>query len=621
MSFPVNFFWNAKRENSTKIPTNAQLDAGQTFNCTLLENTSVLNPTFKISISPDVNIWNEQWVNGYFYVSGGSYHESSNNTTIRSKNYIAINPNMTYYFLTSSTATLYRIAFFDMNKTYVALQSYSNSRTFTTPANAYYMKFYLQGTSNPYSYNKDVSINSPSTETTYHAYSSLMTYNYCFVSEFERFYFINDISTDKNFWYVSCTCDVLATYRDTILSGSHYVLRSASAYDEYISDSAYISKMKETGVFATGSVDGTSATDPFSYSNGHSYVWCITADVTNGTLSSQQIGSNVYYWMDDLECYTFVDYLLNVVQYSGIDQSTEYSEAMQKALINPMQFINSVILLPFSKNQALATDNYVQFGYYGVTLAAPPGQPDPTVKRLTQGTMMKTQVLEITLPKHPQAATRGKYMNGAPYTSYELFLGAFGTIPIDPAPLIDETTLQVTCQTECCTGLTRILVRGKTSNSMIYTGTAQVGVPVTVSQLTRDMLGEVQNNLNMSWSTAGAMAGIVTGGIGATGSTFNAVQSIGAMAFDAVRMKYPTVTGGGSNSSFLSLHSTCYLNAKYYEIVGANNTEIGRPLYQTKTLSTLSGFTVCSGADVAITGTADEAEKINGYLNSGFFIE
>lgn len=616
MSFPVNFFSFTKRENSTLRPASTNISAGNTYNCTLLENTSVLNPTFKISIPADINIWDEQWESGAYSATTGLPVANANR--IRSKNKMYVNPNMTYYFYGDSYIGNAVVFFYDSNGSFISYKNNVRGTTFTTPANCYFLNW-NNNTNNISAYTGGVSINSPQTDHAYHKHCSLIQYNYCFCPEFERFYFINDISTDNNFWYVTCTCDVLATYKDTILSGSHYVLRSASAYDEYISDSAYISKMKETGTFATGSVDGTSATDPFSYSNGHSYVWCITADVIDGSLNNQQIGSNVYYWMDDVECYTFVDYLLNNVDtYSGINTSTEYSAAMQKALLNPMQYINSVVLLPFSKNDALATNNDIKFGYYTVTLA---GSPSPTVKRLTQGTMMKTQVLEITLPKHPQAASRGKYMNGSPYTSYELFLGAFGTIPIDPAPLIDETTLQVTCQTECCTGMTRILVRGKTSNAMIYTGTAQVGVPVTVSQLTRDMLGEVQNNLNMSWSTAGAMAGIVTGGIGATGSTFNAVQSIGAMAFDAVRMKYPTVTGGGSNSSFLSLHSTAYLNAKYYEIVGANNTEIGRPLYQTKTLSTLSGFTVCSGADVAITGTADEAEKINSYLNSGFFIE
>lgn len=499
MSITVNLLSFKKRHNSTKVPTAAQLAAGASFSCTLLESTSLMNPTFKLSIG-----------------------------------------------------------------------------------------------SNP------------------------INYNYCYVSDFNRYYFVRDITSDNNFWYITCEVDPMASHKSDVLSGSHYVLRSASNYDEYIVDNVYPTKVEETGEFATGSVDGTSATDPFSYSNGHSYVWCITGDVINGTVANTQIGSNVYYWMNDAECYTFINYLLDVQQYSGIDTTTEYSAAMQKALMNPMQYINSVILLPFSKNDSLATNNDVKFGYYTVTIT---GSPTPTVKRLTQGTMMKTQVLEITLPKHPQAATRGKFMNGAPYTAYELYLGAFGNIPIDPASLIDETTLSVTCQTECCTGMTRILIRGKTSNSMIYTGCAQVGVPVTVSQLTRDMLGEVQNNLNQEFATAGALANIVTGGIGAAGGTFNSIQSIGAMAFDAVRMKYPTASGGGSNGSFLSLHSTAYLNAKFYTVVNQNNTEIGRPLYQTKTLSSLSGFCLCSGAEATISGTAAEAEQINNYLNSGFYIE
>ena len=497
MSITVNLLSFTKRENSTKVPTAAQLAGGASFSCTLLDNTTLFNPTFKLSLG-----------------------------------------------------------------------------------------------SNP------------------------IGYNYCYVADFgNRYYFITDISTAQGFWYISCSCDVLASFRSQILSGSHYVLRSASNYDEYIVDPVYPSKTNETGEFVYGSVDGTAATDPFSYSNGHSYVWCITGDVIDSTVMNQQIGSNVYYWMNENECQTFVNYLMDVQQYSGIDPTTEYSVAMQKALMNPMQYINAVILLPFDKDGTLATNNHVKFGYYDILVNG------ANIKRLTQGTMMKTQVLEFTLPKHPQAASRGKYMNGAPFTAYELYLGPFGTIPIDPASLIDETTLRVECQTECCTGMTRILVRGKTSNVRIYAGCAQVGAPVSVSQLTRDMLGEVQNNLNQDFATAGAMTSIITGGLGAAGGVFNSIQSIGGMAFDAVRLKYPVAAGGGPNGSFLSFHSPCYLNVKYYNVVDQNNTEIGRPLYKTRVLSTLSGFCLCSGADAAITGTQDEAIKINNYLNTGFYIE
>ena len=490
MAITINLLSFTKRENSTKVPTAAQIASSASFSCLLLDDTSLINPTFKLDI--------------------------------------ATNP---------------------------------------------------------------------------------IGYNYCYVSDFGRYYFIDDISSHQNFWYISCHCDVLASFKTPILSGSHYVLRSASSYDEYISDTAYIAKVGQTGDFQ-------SFTNPFSYSSGHSYVWCITGDVTNGVYTDTQIGSNVYYWMDDLECYSFIDYLLDVSQWSGI-QTTEYSYNMQKALLNPIQYVNSVIMLPFSKDASLATNNDVQFGYYTIPITG----TGVDIKRVTQGTMIHTDSVDISIPKHPQAATYGKYMNGAPYTDYQLFLGPFGTIQLDPASLIDQTYVTLTCNTEVSTGKCQIFVRGKTSNVMIYTGTAQVGVPVTVSELTRDMLGEVQNNLNQGWSTAAAMSNIVTGGLGAAGGTMNAVQQIGGMAFDAVRMKYPTCQGGGTNGSFLSLHSTCYLNGTFYTCTDRNTAELGRPLHQTKTLSTLSGFCLCQGADVQIGALADEEVKINGYLNSGFFIE
>ena len=437
--------------------------------------------------------------------------------------------------------------------------------------------------------------------------------NYAYVADWGRYYFIEDVTSHQNFWYVSCKCDVLATFKTPILSGSHYVLRSASNYDEYISDPVYISKVNETGT-------QQAVTDPFAYTNGHSYVWCVTGNVINGTMNNQQIGSNVYYWMSDLECYTFISKLLDVQQYSQI-QTTEYSYAMQQALLNPIQYVNSVVLLPFSKDTTLATNNHVKFGYYDIEITAAEGT-NPTVKRLTQGTMVKHQSVTVSIPKHPQAATRGKYMNGAPYTSYELFLGPFGTIPLDPASLIDETNLEITYRIELATGMCQIFVGGSSSGApIIYTGSAQVGAMVSVSQLTKDYLGEVKNQLDIQTGTAGALTSIALGGMGAAGGIASSIQSIGSMAFDAVRYKYPTVSGGGVNGSFLGMHSTSYLQAKFYTVVNQNNSELGRPLYQTKTLSSLSGFCVCSGAEAATPAMSDENDLINNYLNTGFYIE
>ena len=49
MSITVNLLSFTKRENSTKVPTAAQLNAATSYDVTLIDNTSLMNPTFKLS--------------------------------------------------------------------------------------------------------------------------------------------------------------------------------------------------------------------------------------------------------------------------------------------------------------------------------------------------------------------------------------------------------------------------------------------------------------------------------------------------------------------------------------------------------------------------------------------
>ena len=52
-----------------------------------------------------------------------------------------------------------------------------------------------------------------------------------------------------------------------------------------------------------------------------------------------------------------------------------------------------------------------------------------------------------------------------------------------------------------------------------------------------------------------------------------------------------------------------------------NRTEFGRPLNQTKTISTLSGFVKCANNDYPFSCTETERKMINKYLSDGFFYE
>ena len=53
----------------------------------------------------------------------------------------------------------------------------------------------------------------------------------------------------------------------------------------------------------------------------------------------------------------------------------------------------------------------------------------------------------------------------------------------------------------------------------------------------------------------------------------------------------------------------------------SNNNEFGRPLYKTKTLSSIPGFIKCADAEHDVTAYESEKQEIGNYLEAGFFYE
>ena len=96
------------------------------------------------------NAWDEEWeVGGITYANGT---KNTQTDRIRTKNYIRILPNTTYY----CNELLY-VFFYDNNKTFISYQNYDTT-TFTTPSNAGYILFFVPpeyGTT----YNHDICLN------------------------------------------------------------------------------------------------------------------------------------------------------------------------------------------------------------------------------------------------------------------------------------------------------------------------------------------------------------------------------------------------------------------------------------------------------------------------------
>ena len=89
----------------------------------------------------------------------------------------------------------------------------------------------------------------------------------------------------------------------------------------------------------------------------------------------------------------------------------------------------------------------------------------------------------------------------------------------------------------------------------------------------------------------------------------------------AVTAAQPNVTTSGMNSGFSGLAGSWHLTALFYQLVPEDNTHRGRPLCQVRTLSTLSGYQLCTNTDVSIPATREEIDMIRGYLESGYYYE
>lgn len=69
---------------------------------------------------------------------------------------------------------------------------------------------------------------------------TLNNVNYAHISEFNRWYFITDITSVRSgLWRVAMHCDVLKTYSEAILGSSGVIARQENAYNLYLNDKSF----------------------------------------------------------------------------------------------------------------------------------------------------------------------------------------------------------------------------------------------------------------------------------------------------------------------------------------------------------------------------------------------
>lgn len=423
-------------------------------------------------------------------------------------------------------------------------------------------------------------------------------FNYAYIPEFKRYYFISDMVSDGFAWFVYMNSDVLASFKDTIGSSTIYVLRASAEYDGAIIDDFYPLKTAYTSQAVQRLLPWNNYGNDVEWPSVTNGKFIIGAVASSGT--SGRYGSVNYYELDRTNLAALCNALLSDTIMSGFS-TQDASLELQKAIIDPLSFIKSCIWLPFAYDPAVQTQGLPIWKWIADCEYAP----------MTANPPFKMDVVGFEIPKHPLTNTRGVYLNTEPFTRLTLSLPPFGIIQLDTSKTFNTASISCVFCTDLITGN---CICDITTQEGLFLGrySAQVGVQIQLSQVMRDYLG---STVQMTSALTNAVTAGATGNIaGAVASTVSAVGSV-------ANVMRPLESSRGSNGGFSDLRGKGILQATFYQPANEDQAHLGRPLCAERTPASLGGYILAREGDIQIQGYATEQAAIKSYLEGGFYYE
>lgn len=416
-------------------------------------------------------------------------------------------------------------------------------------------------------------------------------FTYAYVPKFERYYFVTDWRFVSGLWECYLSVDVLASFKTAIGNLSEYVVRSNTSFDTTISDIMYptttdyaVTKtmidlgLSTTGFYVVGIISNSS-------------------DVSEGAIS--------YYIMSASQMASFKSYLMseNFLSDNGLSNLTDINKDLIKCLYNPYQYIVSCKFFPFSVPSGMGTSvSSVNFGWWSISQSA---------KRISGLNTVSKQSPNFTAPAHPQAS-RGRYLNHAPYTEIYVMQPFIGTVVLDSNKIEATNTVMFTVTADLISGDAIIDITNTTRGIRLYESVISFAQDIPLAQINTDVIGVARTAIDSVGKVASSVSRLDVGG---------AITSAATGVLNTIEASIPVLQSSGVNGN----KANYYVPADFYvvnkRIVDEDRSHKGRPLCQIKTLNTLSGFIMCADAHADLSCYESEKNAIIDYLNSGFFYE
>ncbi len=478
------------------------------------------------------------------------------------------------------------------------------------------------------------SIISPTVMVNYGLVNAPVNFNYAYIPEFKRYYFIEDWTFKDGIWYGQFNEDVLATWKNEISSQDLYIARASTTFDTNVPDTFYPSKSSPTTIVNT-------ARSPFTTKTTSSGTFIL------GVMNGAQTGNNTAYgaityyfcYAETIRelCNKLFDATLDYteIDFDSLEELTGITSDLLKTLFNPMQYITSCLFVPLPLDIEGGESMKVGFWDSGVTGYG---------YNISQPYEFQHS---LAVPKHPQLS-RGQWLQMSPYSVYTLTIPAIGQFAIDSNDLQGENQLTIDYKLDLISG--ECAVQISNSRGIIKHVSAPVGVNVAIGGMAGggdttamliasglNALGGVPEYIPKTKKTyafltddSGAFKGLAYSGntysddiIGKIGQNAQSVMDFATGVGNAVNTAMRNADIISSNGSFAKLfYDSVQLKGMFFLLADEDNDHNGRPLMQRASITSLGeGYYQFMDGDIEFTGTTLELNAVKNYLAGGIFYE
>ena len=245
----------------------------------------------------------------------------------------------------------------------------------------------------------------------------------------------------------------------------------------------------------------------------------------------------------------------------------------------------------------------------------------PLVRRVSSN---MNKALTVTFPMDADIGAPS-YLDKSPYSTGTLFLPFVGVVPLDLDALYPSRTINLNYFLDFATGdiVYDVEYGDALANHRIATYSGNFATKVPVSGASYDAIGLVGGTITTIGGLIAAGAAVASGGaVGA--AALGAIGGGAAMAAKSCEV-HTMINGGASSGLGFALGkyiaATIITAEPSEDVLIGYQAEEGMPYFKTSSLGSLSGYIKCKDASVSIPGNGSEQSVVNGYLNSGFYLE